>query len=512
MTSSSSRRPSGSSAPSGQPRAKRPASSARRQDEAAGRHAVHLAPDSLGFALDQAAQAVGAVRAGAALPAALASVFAALPHDLATIARGAVQDIAYRTMRRLGTVDWLIKQRVSKAPPPPVTNMLACALALLVDDEAHAAYTPFTVVDQAVSAVAARREVAFAKGLVNAVLRGFLRERESALAAAQADEVARWNYPQWWIDAIRRAWPEQWQAILEAGNTQGPLTLRVNARRSDAADYVQRLAAESIAATQIGEHAVRLAAPLPVDRIPGFMAGDVSVQDAGAQIAAQILNVRDGMRVLDACAAPGGKSGHLLELADIDLIALESDATRAARIGENFERLGFSADDAQHPARRARVVIGDAGVPEGWFDGEPFDRILADVPCSASGIVRRHPDIRWLRRAGDIAALANEQRRIVDALWALVKPGGELLYVTCSIFPEEGEAQASWFESTHADAVRLDAPGQLLPAADGAPAGGADCGAASVTRQDAGVEAETRPVPDRTADHDGFFYARFQKR
>ncbi|CAB3781153.1 Ribosomal RNA small subunit methyltransferase B [Paraburkholderia caffeinitolerans] len=527
MTSSSSRRPSGSSS-SAQSRAKRagrPASSGRAgQSKAAPHHAIHLAPESLGFALDTAAHIVGSVRAGAALPAALTSTFAALPHEFAATARGAVQDIAYRTMRRLGTVDWLIKQRVSKAPPPLVTNLLACALALLVDDEAHAAYTPFTVVDQAVRAIGARRDIAFAKGLVNAVLRGFLRERESALAAAQADEVARWNYPQWWIDAIRKAWPERWQAILEAGNTQGPLTLRVNARRASTTDYLQRLADENIAATQIGDHAVRLAAPLPVDRIPGFMAGDASVQDAGAQIAAQILGVRDGMRVLDACAAPGGKSGHLLELADIDLVALESDAARAARIGENFTRLGFAAaeanddaddevdHDAPQPAWRARVVIGDAGAPERWFDGAPFDRILADVPCSASGIVRRHPDIRWLRRQSDIGALVQEQRRIVEALWALLKPGGELLYVTCSIFPEEGEAQASWFESTHADAVRLDAPGQLLPATGGAPAGGAQSGAASVARRDAQMQNDARPVPDRTADHDGFFYARFQKR
>ncbi|WP_322043693.1 16S rRNA (cytosine(967)-C(5))-methyltransferase RsmB [Paraburkholderia sp. J67] len=486
MTSSNSRRPSGPAS------AKRPASPVRRKKESAASQVVRLAPDSLGYALNQAAEAVGAVRAGAALPAALASVFAALPGEFAQTARGAVQDIAYRTMRRLGTVDWLIRQRVSKAPPAHVTNLLACALALLVDDDAHAAYTPFTVVDQAVRAIGAHREVAFAKGLVNAVLRGFLRERNSTLAAAQADEVARWNYPQWWIDATRRAWPDQWQAILEEGNTHGPLTLRVNARRTNAADYVERLAAAHIAATQIGEYAVRLAAPMPVDRIPGFMAGDVSVQDAGAQLAAPLLDVRDGMRVLDACAAPGGKSGHLLELANIDLIALESDAARASRIGENFARLGFAQDVE---GRTARVVIGDAGVPDAWYDGQPFDRILADVPCSASGIVRRHPDIRWLRRVTDIAALADEQRRIVDALWGLLKPGGELLYVTCSIFPEEGEAQARWFESSHADAVRLDAPGQLLPA-----------GRAAETGANAGA------VTDRNADHDGFFYARFQKR
>ncbi len=453
------------------------------------------------------------MRAGAALPAALSSAFAALPADLAPLARGAVQDIAYRTMRRLGLVDWLIRQRVSKAPPPAVANMLACAFALLVDDEANAAYTPFTVVDQAVRAVSARRDVAFAKGLVNAVLRGFLREREASLAAAQSDEVARWNYPRWWIDAVRAAAPDAWQAILAAGNTQGPLTLRVNARRTNAADYVKRLQAANIDAVKIGDDAVRLATPLPVDRIPGFMDGDVSVQDAGAQAAAPLLNVRDGQRVLDACAAPGGKSGHLLELADIDLIALESDATRAARIGENFARLGFAADDPAHPRRHAQVVVGDAGDPAAWYDGQPFDRILADVPCSASGIVRRHPDIRWLRRPTDIAALAGEQRRIVDALWPLLKPGGELLYVTCSIFPEEGEAQARWFESTHADAVRLDAPGQLLPAAIGAPAGGADSGAAGEARPPAaGSEAHARAVPGRTADHDGFFYARFQKR
>ncbi|HEY4801325.1 MAG TPA: 16S rRNA (cytosine(967)-C(5))-methyltransferase RsmB [Paraburkholderia sp.] len=510
MTSSPSRR---ASAPSHGK--KRSASPARRQDPAEpARGAVRLAPDSLGFALDQAAHAVGAVRAGAALPAALASAFAALPADLAPLARGAVQDIAYRTMRRLGTVDWLIRQRVSKAPPPLVANLLACSLALLVEDEASAAYTPFTVVDQAVRAVGARREIAFAKGLVNAVLRGFLRERDAALAAAQADETARWNYPRWWIDAIRAAWPAQWQAILAAGNTQGPLTLRVNARRSGAADYVQRLAADNIAATQIGEHAVRLAAPLPVDRIPGFLAGDVSVQDAGAQRAAEVLGVRDGMRVLDACAAPGGKSGHLLELADIDLIALESDAARAARIGENFARLGFAEDDPAHPSRHAKIVVGDAGDPAAWHDGQLFDRILADVPCSASGIVRRHPDIRWLRRESDIAALAQEQRRIAQALWPLLKPCGELLYVTCSIFPEEGEAQARWFESTHADAVRLDAPGQLLPTADGAPARGPECGAANEARHDADGQAAATacPVPDRTADHDGFFYARFQKR
>ncbi len=280
--------------------------------------------------------------------------------------------------------------------------------------------------------------------------------------------------------------------MLATGNTQGPLTLRVNARRSTVDAYLQVLHDHHIDATRAGDDAVRLATPMPVDRIPGFDDGVVSVQDAGAQLAAQWLGARDGMRVLDACAAPGGKTGHLLERANLELVALESDATRARRIGENLQRLGLTAE----------VRIGDAGAPAKWHDDidQPFDRILADVPCSASGIVRRHPDIRWLRRAADIPALVAEQRRILAALWPLVKPGGELLYVTCSIFPDEGELQAQWFGDKYQDAVRLDAPGQLLPTAARAPADAPE---------------GSRAGPGGTGsnpDHDGFFYARFQKR
>jgi 16S rRNA (cytosine967-C5)-methyltransferase len=463
-----------------------------------------LAPDSLGFALDCAAQVVQHVRAGTALPAALAHCFASLGATQAATARGAIQSIAYCAMRRLGLADWLLRRRVSKPPVPFVANVLSCAFALLADDDDTAAYAPFTVVDQAVRAVGARRDTAFAKGLVNAVLRGFLRERGALLAAAHDDEVARWNYPQWWIDAMRAAWPAAWQGILEAGNVPGPLTLRVNARRLTAADYVARLRAAQIDAMQIGEQAVRLAAPLPVERIPGFAEGDVSVQDASAQLAAPMLDVRDGMRVLDACAAPGGKTCHLLELADLELIALENDAARAARIRENLTRLDLSA----------HIVVGDATTPAAWYDGQPFDRVLVDAPCSASGIVRRHPDIRWLRRAADIDALVAQQRHILDALWPLVKPGGELLYATCSVFPDEGEQQARWFEHTRADAVRLGTGGQLLPAAlaqhtpghtaNGRPGGNRQC-------SDGGDDANACHGYDHDHDHDGFFYARFRK-
>ena len=464
--------------------------------------AVHLAPDSLGYALDGAALAIGAVRDGMALPAALAAVRARMPAATAGLARGAIQDIAYRTLRRLGTADWLIAHLVRKAPPAHVTNVLACALALLADDAQAAAYTPYTVVDQAVTAIAARRESAFAKGLVNAVLRTFLRERDAWLAKAQADAVATWSYPLWWIEAVRRAWPDAWQSVLAAGNEPGPLTLRVNARRAAIDDYLQMLDASGMAATVVGPRAVKLAAPVPVDRIPGFAQGLVSVQDAGAQLAVEQLGLRDGMRVLDACAAPGGKTCHMLELADVELVALESDAARAVRIDENLSRLGL----VQPPLpAKVRVVVGDAGEPSQWHDGKPFDRILADVPCSASGIVRRHPDVRWLRRASDIPALVAEQRRILDALWPLLASGGELLYVTCSIFPEEGEEQACRFERAHEDAVRLDAPGQLLPTCSSAAA-----------EFSASLSTGTRAAePERSGahiDHDGFFYARFQKR
>ncbi len=244
---------------------------------------------------------------------------------------------------------------------------------------------------------------------------------------------------------------------------------------------------------------------MPVDRIPGFAEGVVSVQDAGAQRAAQLLDIKDGMRVLDACAAPGGKTGHILELANVDLITLESDETRAVRIGENLTRLKLHAE----------IKVGDAADPSTWFDDQPFDRILADVPCSASGIMRRHPDIRWLRRPSDIDALVEEQRRILIALWPLVAKGGELLYVTCSIFPEEGEAQARWFGSQHEDAVRLDAPEQLLPtAALGKlkPSAGAALGSPDGTHIARSGSDHANRDANACADHDGFFYARFQKR
>jgi 16S rRNA (cytosine967-C5)-methyltransferase len=429
---------------------------------------AEVKPDSLAFALLGAAAAVVRVREGMALPQALAIVFndtQATPQ-----ARGAIQDIAYRAMRKLGWSDALVGIMAPKAPEPMVGALLACALPLMVKDaDGSEAYSQFTVVDQTVTAAASHPDTARAKAMMNAVLRRFQRERKELLEALDGNSVAQWNYPQWWIDAVITAYPKDWQAVLAAGNQAPPLTLRVNARRGTVADYLATLEQAGIAATQVGPYAVRLAKPVGVHQIPGFDDGVVSVQDAGAQLAAALLDVRDGMRVLDACAAPGGKTCHILELADVSMTALDADAKRLERVGENLQRLGFNAQlqaaEAQH---------------DSWWDGQPFDRIVADVPCTASGIVRRHPDIRWLRRKSDTLQLATLSREILDNLWKMLAPNGKLLFVTCSLWPQESEAQAAAFAVRHG-ATRLDAPGQLLPT------GGAEL------------------------DHDGLYYALFQK-
>jgi 16S rRNA (cytosine967-C5)-methyltransferase len=264
-------------------------------------------------------------------------------------------------------------------------------------------------------------------------------------------------------------WPQQWQQVLAAGDRPPPLTLRVNRRKSSVEAYLSVLAGQGVGALQIGPAAIKLARAVPVAQIPGFADGVVSVQDAAAQLAAPLLGLQDGMHVLDACAAPGGKTGHILELADVDLLALDQDGERLARVGDNLRRLSL----------RAALRQGDAAARD-WWDGRPFDRVLADVPCTASGIVRRHPDIRWLRRPEDAAQLAVLSARILDNLWALLKPGGQLLLVTCSLWPEESEWQAQALIDRQG-AIALPAPGQLLP---------------TTTDEN---------------DHDGLFYALLQK-
>ena len=405
-----------------------------------------------------AGDAVAQVRGGRSLADALARA----PGDAGL--RAAVQDLAYGTLRHLGLLDALLAELLRKPAKPALHALLLCALYQLRARPRSA----HTTVDQAVRAVA-RLEPA-AKGLANAVLRNYLRQAD-ALVARCNSETAHYSYPQWWIERVRAAWPQDWESVLNAGNLHPPMTLRVNRRRLSAAQYLARLAERGVKGELVGAQAILLERPLPIVSIPGFGAGEVSIQDAGAQLAAPLLDARAGMRVLDACAAPGGKAGHILELADCSLTALDSDPARVPRISDNLARLGFAA----------RVVCGDCASPAAWSDGRLFDRILLDAPCTASGVVKRHPDIKWLRRESDIGRLAATQGRMLDALWQLLAPGGKLLYATCSVFPQENAQTIASFLGRNSGALRLPLAGleggQLLP----------------------------------DARHDGFFYALLEK-
>ena len=435
--------------------------------------------------LNHTADAVQAVRAGQSLNTALANCPAA--------ARAGTQALSFHALRWLGSAQALRAQLAPKAPAPKVDALLLTALALLWPG-AEAPYAEHTLVDQAVEA--ARQRAQASAAFVNAVLRRFLRERDALVASALRDPVARYNHPGWWIERLALDWPAHWQALLDADNQRAPMTLRVNARRSDAPAYVARLAAQGIEAHAIGRHAVMLARPCPVTQLPGFAQGEVSVQDANAQRAAPLLlgtgpdagaapawRLRPGAHVLDACAAPGGKTAHLLELADLEVLALDRDPARLVRVHETLARLGLAA----------RTLAADAATPAAWWDGRRFDAILLDAPCSAAGIVRRHPDVRWLRRRTDIEALAATQAGLLDALWPLLAPGGRLLYCTCSVFKAEGQDQIDAFlqrQPGAAIAASPPSPGHLLPLPDN----------------------ETEPPAHEPATAaDGFFYALIEK-
>lgn len=365
----------------------------------------------------------------------------------------AVQDLVYGSLRAHGVGDALLRPLLRRPLSDVVLRaVLLCALYELRRERAAA----HTVVNEAVSACA-RLGHGAAKGLVNAVLRNYLRQRSTLEARLADSEVAHYQHPQWWIDRLRAAYPDCWEDTLTASNTHPPMTLRVNRRRVSRADYLALLQASGIDAAEVGESGLQLARPRPVQDLPGFAEGLVSVQDAGAQYAALLLDLQDGQRVLDACAAPGGKTGHISELAQVELWALDQSAPRTARISETLQRLGG----------HAQVKVADAATLDEWWDGRPFDRILLDAPCTGSGVARRFPDIKWLRRESDIESFAAQQQRLLDALWPLLAPGGKLLYVTCSVFPEENRLQTAAFLARHSDASSLPVPlpraGQLLP-------------------------------------------------
>ena len=453
--------------------------------------------------LQGAAAVVLAVRDGQSMTPALEDVDAQL--------RPGVQALAFHALRWMGRAEALRRQLAKRPPPPEADALLCVALGCLAATSAADAsfmsagntdfsqsgslknssplYNDYTLVDQAVEAAKRSDATLHQASFINGCLRRFLRERDTLMTQAHNNPQAVWNHPQWWIDRVRKDHPLHWQDILRANNSRAPLILRINQRKTTPAQYVQALLAMDIGAFPLGEQGVVLTEAYPVMSLPGFAEGHFSVQDTAAQLAAPLL--MDGLtaagpgqprlRILDACAAPGGKTAHLLELADCDVTALDIDARRCQRIAQNLDRLGL----------QAQIVVGDASQPNEWWDGQLYDGILLDAPCTASGIVRRHPDVRWLRRPTDIAQLAQVQARLLGALWPLVKPGGRLVYCTCSVFKAEGEQQIAAFMTRQGDAVQMPAPGHLLPQ------GGAG----------------DAVFPDNLMrEHDGFYYALLEKR
>jgi len=381
---------------------------------------------------------------------------------------GALLDLTHGTLRRYGRVQAIVRALSRRTHQDALVEaLLWCSLYALESGR----YAEYTVVDQAVRACALLEKWS-AKSYVNALLRGYLRERGSIEARIGADPQARYQHPGWWIDALREAYPRRWEEALAQGNTHPPMCLRVNRRRVRPADCQAELAAAGMPSRRVGADGLLLEQAIPAERVPGFASGRVSVQDAGAQRAAHCLDLAPGQRVLDACAAPGGKAAHLLETEDIDLTAVDADPARCAHLARNLDRLGLAAT----------LRVADTTQLAAWWDGAPFDRILADLPCTASGVARRHPDLKWLRRAADVPAFARRHTVMLDALWRVLRPGGKLLYVTCSVFPQENDAVVDAFVARSAGAaVRLALP---------------DGGAAQW-------------LPD--AEHDGFFYTLIQR-
>ncbi len=386
-----------------------------------------------------AAEVVDAVvHAGQSLDAAIAAHEGRLPPGDRSLLRLLSYGVVRHHFRLQEWIDALVSRPFRKRDSV-VGALLAVGLYQLQDTRIpdHAA------VSQTVEATRLLRRPQFA-GVINACLRRF--QREDLASAPARSEASKWNHPQWLIERLRADWPDDLEAILAANNARAPMWLRVNTARCNAADYARRLSEAGIGATRWDgvPEALRLAEPRPVEDLPGFADGDASVQDAAAQVAARWLMASAPQRVLDACAAPGGKTGHLLELdPGIALTALDSDPERLGRVTENLARLGLAAT----------IVAGDASKPEQWWDEEPFDAILLDAPCSATGVIRRHPDIKLLRREADVDALCALQRRMIAALWPVLAPGGRLLYVTCSVLAAENDDVVRDFLETRDDAV-----------------------------------------------------------
>jgi 16S rRNA (cytosine967-C5)-methyltransferase len=437
--------------------------------------------------LQSTANVLQAVRAGESGTSALKQVDASL--------RPGVQALSFHVWRWLGTAEIIKSYLAKRAPPQDADALLCVALAILCGESESLHYEAFTLVDQAVEAAKRHPNTNASSNFINACLRRYLREKDVLTQKALTHPVGQWNHPQWWIKRLKIDHPNSWQEIFRSNNSHAPLSLRVNTKKSTVASYLISFNAINNTANdwvkQTGEFGVSLNKPIPVHDVLGFADGTVSVQDAAAQLAAPLLlngmNLSVKSRVLDACAAPGGKTAHLLEIADCEVVALDIDAARCELIHQNLNRVGLNA----------KVIVADAAKPDTWFDAQKdalFDAILLDAPCTASGIVRRHPDIRWLRRETDIAQLAEIQRHLLATLWKLVKPGGRLLYCTCSVFKAEGQDQVALFTANNKNAKLLSSPGHLIPK----------------NSAKTGVVAHNEHSNELT-NHDGFFYALFEK-
>ncbi|MFM7331079.1 MAG: 16S rRNA (cytosine(967)-C(5))-methyltransferase RsmB [Brachymonas sp.] len=452
------------------------------------------APSTLAAQLQQVANFLIALRAG--------NSWATAQFDIENSQRAGVQAISFAVLRHLGQAHALRVLLAPKKPVPAADALLTAALALICAQNADhppsgAVYAEHVIVSQAVEAIKRQPHLAAQSSFINACLRRFLREKSALLQSLRGNLEAQFNHPVWWVRQMQRDWPDDWKAVLQANRHSAPLTLRINEEKCSLAVMESALnATEFIATTKmrrVGDSGLELSRSLPVSQLPGYHEGWFSVQDAAAQLAAPLLlqalpKSPRPLRILDACAAPGGKTTHLLEWAAhrgmaVQVLALDVDAQRCETIEENLMRLKLRGESV-------RIVAADAAQPQNWHDGQPFDGILLDAPCTASGIVRRHPDIPWLRRDSDVAGLAAQQKRLLHALWPLLQPGGALLYCTCSVFKAEGSAQIETFVAHNTDAQSLPAPGHLLPLSP--PPGS--------------------PMPENSlGGHDGFFYALLRK-
>ncbi len=364
--------------------------------------------------------------------------------EVAVSERALLRDFCFGSLRWHERLSAILSQLVTK-PLKAVDKDVECLLRIGLYQLLYQQTPAHAAVNETVKAVKALRKV-WAEKLVNGVLRSFQRQQAELIAKVEQNAIAQWSYPSWLLKQIQQDWPQDWQAMVQASNTHAPMTLRVNQRHITTSAYQQLLAEAGISAMPVAHvpTALTLQKAVGVEQLPGFTQGWVSVQDAAAQLAAELLDCQTGMRVLDACAAPGGKTGHVLErTAEIQLLAVDNSAARLERVTQNLQRLQLSA----------QCLVADVGDTATWWDGQLFERILLDAPCSATGVIRRHPDIKVLRRASDIPALMQTQARLLQNLWPLLKPGGKLVYVTCSILPSENVQQIASFMTQQQNAM-----------------------------------------------------------